>query len=155
MAITDLHDICCSSSDTNTIGQRGTTLNLQILGQCEHINFFWAIIMFILLTWHFFNNYWGFRFRPWCCAINYLTPIIIFLGKISQFFGLGKRKVSTMVLQQVGMGKWVGPSRVRSACINPHWQRTGSVRPASCTDQINWSAPTPRTSQVKRAGPRA
>ncbi|KAG4974771.1 hypothetical protein JHK87_031592 [Glycine soja] len=33
MAITDLHDICCSSSDTNTIGQRGTTLNLQILGK--------------------------------------------------------------------------------------------------------------------------
>ena len=100
MAITDLHDICCSSSDTNTIGQRGTTLNLQILGQCEHINFFWAIIMFILLTWHFFNNYWGFRFRPWCCAINYLNPIIIFLGKVSQFFGLGKRKVSTVILQQ-------------------------------------------------------
>jgi len=47
MAVIDLHDIHCSSSDTNTNGQRGSSLNLQILGECQRFNFFPAIIMFV------------------------------------------------------------------------------------------------------------
>ena len=54
---------------------------------------------------------------------------------------------------KLGVGKWVGPPRVRPACISPHWQRTGPVRPASYTDQINWSVPISGTPLVKLTSP--
>ena len=100
MAVTDLYDICYSSSDTDTIGQRGTTLNLQIFGQCEHINFFLAIIMFILPTSHFFKQ---FLFSIEILDLGHDVvnlPLFLFSGQSFSIFGLGKRKVSTVVLQQ-------------------------------------------------------
>ena len=61
---------------------------------------------------------------------------------ISSYPNFVSRRTSHL---QVGMGKRAGPSRVRPIRISTYWQQIGPVRPASYTDQINWSAPALRT----------